>query len=276
MALFRPISDVKNNTNPLVKSIIDEMTVADELMPFLMQYSGLTDRITVKGEREVSSNGASVVGCDDTITSVAMSGVGYSYDLELILKEFQVCYSAEADGIAGEVERNIKVAARDVAESVSSLAVADIEGQLTATAAAVGSTFALEDLDNIYSGVKNKSQGSFVYFGNSTAVNEIIADMRSSLGGINYTEFAGLVLPVYRGAPILTTDHATANKIVGLDLRSWQGYFNRPAFGDEVAPFATLIDAGHVEDKARRKWRLGTLFTSVLLSTRNAVARTHA
>jgi len=276
MPSFRPISDLKNNTNPIINSSIDSLTTVDELMPFIMQYSGVIDRISVKGEREVSSNGASVVGCDDLLEAAAISGAAYSYDLEQIAKTFQACYVAESDSIANEVQRNLQVAIRDVGEAVSCLAVADIEGQLTQTGTAIGSTFALGDLDNIYAGVKNKAQGSFVYFGDSAAVNEIIADMRSSLGGVTYAEFSGLQLPMYRGAPILTTDHATADKIVGVDFRSWQGYFNKLAVGDEVSPFLSLVDRGHVSGKTRREWLVGTLFTSVLLSTRNAVARTHA
>lgn len=276
MPAYRTIAEIKNNTNPVIKSTIDTMTTVDELMPFLMNYSVITDRISVKGEREVSSNGASVVGCADTITGSAISGAAYSYDLEMVLKEFEACYIAEADGVAQEVERNLQVAIRDIAETVSGLAVADIEGQLTNTGSAAGATFALEDLDAIYSSVKNKAQGSFIYFADATSVNEIIADMRSSLGGVTYSEFAGLQLPIYRGAPILTTDQATAKKVVGVDLRSWQGYFNKLPTGQEIAPFVSLIDAGHVENRAARKWRAGTLFTSVLLSTRNAAAKTHA
>lgn len=272
MVAYRAISEIKANTNPLIKSTIDNMTFIDELMPFIMENSVLTDRISVKGEREVSTNGASVVGCNDTITASAMSGAAYAYDLEAVVKDFEVCLIAEADGLAQEADRNVKVAVRDIAELVSQLAVADIEAQTTNIISGGAGAFTLADLDTLYTSVKNKGRGTFAYFGSPTAVAQLIAAMRTSLGGITYTEVAGLNLPMYRGAPILTTEKATAKTITAIDFGSFQGYFNKLPVGNEVAPMISVIDVGHSDSTIKRKWRLGTLFASVVLSTRN-VAR---
>jgi hypothetical protein len=276
MPEYRSILDIKNNTNPVINSMIDSLTLVNEVMPLVMANSVLTDRISIKGERELGGTSAVVADCESTLTSVAMSGQGYAYDLEAIVRPFSVCEIAEADGLAAEVQKNLFVALRDMGETISQLAIGDIESQTANVDSAGAATFTLDDLDTLFYEVKNKTAGSFIYFGGPSAIKEIIASIRAELGGVNYTEMAGLQVPVYRGVPILTTEHATDKTITAVDFGSFQGYFNKLGTGVEVAPFLTLTDLGPAVNALKHNWRVGTLFTSVILSGRNVARLFHA
>lgn len=270
MATYRPFADVKAaNTNPLIAGLFDDALVVDELASFVFGNSVITDVTHVKGEREVSGNQAFVISCDDTIVASAISGAAYAFDLELINQDFEVCDIVDADGMARELDRNLRSASRNIAERISALAVADIEGQITNTGIAAGASFSLADLDTLYGTIKG-AKGQTVYFGDIATVNQVIAAMRSELGGISYSEVAGLQVPQYRGVAILTSEFATSGTLSHIDFSAWQGYLNAPAKGTKIAPWLNMKEKGALEGKAREGYRLQSMFTSVLLSTRKA------
>lgn len=274
MAEYITFAQMKNNSTPLLRSVVDSATVIDELAPFILGRSGVYSDTHVKGVRDTGANSAGTWACGSTIAASADPGSAYSFDLETFGDSYEICYSVAGDAKANEENRRALIAARNVMEYTMAAAVSDIETQTASwntSTAASSAGFQRTDLNALIQSVKLKNQGSFVFFGDGDSVNQLVEDIQG-LGGFNYTEVQGMVLPVYRGIPILTSDHASAGTLTAVDFGSYEGYFNLPA-GTPFNEFLAMDRSMHPTEPGTI-YRLFTMFGSVLLSTRASAQKT--
>lgn len=285
MATYRSLADLAETTqDELLPGIVDVLKKNDEVTAALIANARVTDRPTIAFNRLADAGSASYVGCDDTITSVALSSANVSYDLKTLVRQFDVCstgqnlYSSTTDVVASELQNAIKVLSERIAEdaiegSAGSGEITGLANQVTNTFAIAGSSVDVSDLDRLYDEVLSRGP-NMAFIGAPATVRAVLAELRSESGGMEYQTLAGteMRVPSYLGIPILRNQFATGElHLVNLD--DFVLYFGESE-DMNVGGVFNLQEVGALESKLARRWRIYAHLAAVLIDTQGAASLT--
>ena len=265
MATFRTVAQLRDTTTEeMLAGLIDAVRYNDEFTAILVANAMITDKPQIKLNRVASRSAASVVGCDDSITSVAVSGSAVTFDYDTLVSQFEVCktgqnlYSSYTDVVESELAEASKRISRAIANNCiqGGTSMTGIEGAGGASTAIAGGSLDLSDLDVLFDSVLAKSP-NMVLVAAPNARRAILRELRQASGGLTYDVLAGTAfkVPSYLGVPIVVSEFADSGKahLVNLD----EGY--KLAFGDfsdnNYGIFG-LQNVGPMETKLRDMYRL--------------------
>ena len=279
---YRTLAELADTTqDDLLPGIIDVLKKNDEWTAALVANARLTDRPTIKGNRLASFGDAAYIDCDTEITSEAISGSPFSYDVLTILRQFDVCqtgqnlYSTFTDVVASELNGALKAVSEKLAgDSMTGNGTTEIAGLDTQNVNEFGTAGAdldCGDLDRLYDEVISRE--NLVYVGQPAAIRTALAEIRSEAGGLTYGTLAGteLRVPEYLGIPLLRNHFAPADKIFLVDMNQFN-LFVGESEDNNIGGVFNLVDVGVVQNKHARRWRVYGQFASVLLDTQGAAA----
>lgn len=277
MAEFRSLAELADTTqDELLSGLIDVLKTNDEWSAALISNAVVTDRPTVKGNRLVDEGGADYIDCDSTIVSEAISGSPFAFDLETIMRQFDVCitgqnlYSSFTDVVASELNGAIKAVGKKIAEdSMTGTGTGEIAGLATQNVNAFGTAgtdLDVTDLDRLYDEVLSRE--NLVYVGAPATIRAALAEIRSEAGGLDYQTLAGtnLRVPSYLGIPMLRNQWAPSDKLFLVDMNQFR-LFVGESVDNNIGGVFNLVDVGVVQNKHARRWRIYSQIAAVLLDT---------
>lgn len=280
MAEFRSLADLANTTqDELLVGIIDVLKKNDEWSAALIGNAVVTDRPSIKGNRLADAGGADYIDCNTTITSEAISASPFTYDLQTILRQFDVCvtgqnlYSSFTDVVGSELNGALKAISEKIAEDAmignGTTAIAGLSNEVTNAFGTAGASLDVGDLDRLYDEVLSRE--NLVYVGAPAAIRAALAEIRSEAGGLDYGTLAGteLRVPQYLGIPMVRTQFAPDDKIYLVDMNQFR-LFVGESVDANIGGVFSLVDVGVVQNKHARRWRVYGQFASVLLDTQGA------
>ena len=287
MAQFQSLADLANLTqDELLPGLVNTLINQDQFSGVLFANAQLTDRPAVKGNRIVSEGTASYVGCDDTITPVALSASAFSYDLETIATSFDACikgsslFSSFTDVVSAELGAALsrigkKVASDAISGSGSGGEIAGIETQIVNTvgqATAGAGNFSLSDLDAVMDLVR--TSGPKVFVGAAATVNTIMAELRAA-NGATMTEVQGVGRAAvgFEGIPFLKSQYASAGELHLIDLNEFQLWVGTSE-DNNIGGVFNMIQVGALENLLRKRFHIYTNVATVLKNTRAAASLT--
>lgn len=286
MATFRSLADLAETTqDELLPGIVDVLKKNDEVTAALIANARVTDRPTITFNRLADAGAASYVGCDDTITSVALSSANVSYDLKTLVRQFDVCstgqnlYSSTTDVVASELQNAIKVLSERIADdaiegSAGSGEITGLANQITNSFAIAGGSVDVSDLDRLYDEVLSRGP-NMAFIGAPATVRSVLAELRAESGGMEYQTLAGteMRVPSYLGMPILRNQFATSGELHLVNLDDFVLYFGESE-DMNVGGVFNLQEVGALEDKLAKRWRIYTHIAAVLIDTQGAATLT--
>ena len=283
---YRTLAELADTTqDELLPGIIDVLKKNDEWTASLITSARLTDRPTIKGNRLASAGTAEYIDCDSTITSVAVSGSPFEYDLETIMRQFDVCktgqnlYSSFTDVVATELAGAVKAVGELIAQDSmvgdGSDKLAGLATQVTNKFNKEGASLDVGDIDRLYDEALSRS--NLVYVGAPATIRSALAEIRDTAGGLTYDTLAGtqLRVPSYLGIPMLRNHNCDANKLYLVDMDQFVMFVGE-ADGNNIGGVFTLEDVGIVQNKHANRWRVYTQAATVLLDTQAAAELTIA
>jgi hypothetical protein len=283
MAQFRTLAELASTTqDELLPGLYDITKKNDEFSGMLFADAVLTDRPAVEINRMLDKGAAEYVGCDDSITPVAISGSGYNFPLYTINRSFDACikgqnlYSSFTDVVGAELEGAIKALAEKIGtEGMKGNGVSAISGLETQTtnSFAISGGDILGGLDRAYD--ETLSRGNLVFVGAPAAVRAIVAELRSTAGGLQYADLAGtgFRVPSYLGIPIVRNYNATAGKVTLVDRDAFKLFVGQSQ-DNSVGGIFNMVAVGALETKLRKRWHIYGNFATVLLDTQAATSIT--
>lgn len=274
---YRSLAELADTTQDLLlPGMIDVLKKNDEWSAALFGNAVVTDRPTVKGNRLVSAGGANYIDCDTTISSESISGSSFNFDLQTVLRQFDVCqtgqnlYSSFTDVVGSELNGALKAVGEKIAEdSVVGSGVGELSGLETQVVNTFSGAIGVQHLDRLYD--ETLSRENLVYVGAPASIRAMLAEIRAEAGGLDYMTLADSTLrvPSYLGIPMLRNQFAPADKIYLVDMNQFRLFVGETQEANVGGVFS-LVDVGVVQDKHARRWRVYGQFASVLLDTQAA------
>jgi hypothetical protein len=277
MAEYRTLDAVAAETqSELLQGLIPYFTQDNELLTWINKVT--IDRKEISINRVASVGSASLVACDTSMVSEAVSAANVTFSLKDYYRQFEVCGAVMGYGsMNDEVAEQLAGAAQALGDKIATDMVAGngttgmlgLDGIVTNSFAIGGSGFALTDLDKLIDEVPFKS-GKMALVTDKATRRIIKAELNAD-GDKSRIELANNVfVPGYEGIPVIAHSAVTAGQcyLINGDMLngSYLAIGERP--GEELAPFR-LVDVGWREAADRRIWRLFVAATMVTKSTQS-------
>lgn len=279
MATFRSLSDLRNTTTEqMIPGLIDAIRYNDQLTALMVGNSFVTDRPQIKLNRIASRSAAPIVAAGGTITSVALSANAATFDFDTIVSQFEVAsqgnnqYSSFTDVVASEMVEAAKAISLTIATNIftnGTNTVSLTNQNINSAAVATSGALKLADLDNLSDLVLSKS-ANMAFIGRPAVVNAVVRELRSTAGGLQYSDLAGttFTVPQYLGIPLVKSQFAPAGELYLVNMDDYKIGFG--TYADmQYGPFG-YQEIGNVEARLAKLYRLYASVFSVLFNTAGA------
>ena len=276
---YRSLSDLRNTTTEqMIPGLVDAIRYNDQLSALMIGNAFVTDRPQIKLNRIAERSAASVVAAGGTITSVALSATAATFDFDTIVSQFEVAsqgynqYSSYTDVKAAEMVEAAKRIGRTIASNifVSGTNTVGLNVQnINSAAVATSGALKLADLDNLSDLVLSKS-ANMAFIGKPASVNAVVRELRSTAGGLQYSDLAGtaFTVPQYLGIPLVKSEFATAGELWLVNLDDYKLGFGN--YSDMSYGIFGLQEVGPAEARLATISRLYASIFTVLFNTAGA------
>ena len=217
---FRTLAEAANFTqDQLLSGLATALITSDETLVFA--DIAITDRPSIKGNREVSRPDVQNVDCDDEIVDSAADTEPFTFPLITKVTQFTSCRQVQGrastftDQLAIDIEQGARAMGESLAQdaAIGSGAAGQLYGYEALTPASqiitpAGADLELEDLEHLSDIVKLKTMGQTAYVANA-ATRRRISRLMKDAGIMGTMELSGttFVAPVLNGLPILRNDN---------------------------------------------------------------------
>lgn len=274
---FRTLSEAADLTqDELLRGVATAIRTTNQLIAF--QDPRITDRATIRGNREASLPEGQVIGCDTEIVDQKTETEPFDYPLETLTTQFTTCRKVQglASTFTDQVGVDLAGAAKGLGRTIEQqlitgegVAGTDMFGLTTLVPASQiielpGNSPALTDLDHLYDIVTVRSAGAMAYIANA-ATRRAIATLLRQAGGITEQNLAGtnFIVPTVNGIPVLTVDWMPNDKIMLVNTSPEdEGVFS--VLGQtadmpdvqNIGGMFNLVGVGWMSNRDRYRWRL--------------------
>lgn len=279
---FRTLAEAATTTqDELLSGIATALITANETLAFVDIVP--TDRPTITLNRESVIGTAQVsIGSDTTLVSEKNEVLPSSFAMRTYIRQFEVARTVQ--GLASTFIEQLALDTRLAAKGAGNKLALDMIAGLDAnseiiglasqtavgqTAAQAGATLDLADLDAAWDRCLVKG-AKMAWVGNAATRRAVVRELRAN-SSLAYTDLAGTTfrVPQYMGAPVLRNDNVPAGALYLVNMSiedEGYGLFMSNQQGEAMAGLFGLIDAGWVQNKDRKIYRLVTDVAGVLQS----------
>ena len=217
---FRPLSQaIALTQDELLRGVATAILTANEMMAYMDMQ--LTDRPSIRVNREVDVGGGTWVDCTSTIISQANETEVVQFPMRHVLRQFDVCDDVQnlASAFEDQLALDTRLAGKGLGRTLENAVIngvgtagqIDIVGWENLVAPAMsqgilGVDVTLEDLDWLWQRVQARSQ-KMAFVCNAATQRRLIRLIRTE-ASLDLVELAGTTfrLPGYLGYPILRND----------------------------------------------------------------------
>ena len=280
---YRTLAEAVDLTqDELVRGVGTALLTANETIAY---YDiRLTDRYSIRVNREADIGNGQMVQCGDTIISQPNATERVDFPVRHALRQFEVCEDVQnlASTFQDQVALDTVLASKGLMQNVVAPQLINGTGiapyfngweSLIAPAMAtglIGASFALEDLDALWQRVLVKSE-KMAWVGNAATMRTVITQIRTD-AELTYMDLAGTTfrVPAYLGYPILRNDNVPDGHLYLANM-DWdaEGLGLFLANKEGASTFDSLFQlqfVGIKHDGIEHIYRIGGYFAQALMS----------
>lgn len=280
---YRSLTEAVDLTQDhLVRGVATAILTANETIAYYDVL--LTDRYSVRVNREADIGSGQMVECGDTIISQPNATSRVDFLLRHAIRQFEVCEDVQnlASSFENQLALDTRLAAKGLMQNIiapqliagdnvpPNLAGWDTLIATGMTTGLIGTDVGLEDLDALWQRVLVKS-AKMAWVANAATIRTLLKVIRTE-AEITYMELAGTTfrVPAYLGYPILRNDNCQ-NGDLYLANMSWddEGLGLFLANKEGASTFDAMFDlqfVGIKHDGIEHIYRLGGYFAQALRS----------